>query len=132
MRRIVAFERVSANGCFTDAAGGIEWVPQDAELDRAGASSLGAAGAILFGRKTFDGFESFWPSAVDDSPTAPAPHGPARRSADLRAMGAWINGAEKLVFSRTRTRSDWRNTRFLGEFSRDKVAELKAQPAATS
>jgi dihydrofolate reductase len=84
-------------------------------------------GTIVFGRKTYDGFESFWPNAVTESPTSPAPHGEARRSPDLRAMGVWINNATKIVFSRTRKDVSWKGSKLIREFDPKLVDDLKRQ-----
>lgn len=128
MRRIVAFNNVSADGYFAAENGGLGWVIPEPELDRAAADNLGSAGTILFGRRTYDMFEFFWPTVVTDSPTAPDPHDPGRHSPEMRAMGKWINDAEKLVFSRTRQDVTWRNSRLIHEFDPGEVEALKRQP----
>jgi dihydrofolate reductase len=61
MRRIVMFNRVAANGSFAARDGGMDGVVPEPELDRAAADNLGEADAILFGRRTYEMFESFWP-----------------------------------------------------------------------
>src|SRR5262249_60563516 len=98
MRRIVAFNNVSADGFYCGADGGLGWVIQDPGLDRsimAGAdrsAALGSGtdpGTILFGRRTYEQFESFWPHALDDSRAAPRPHGP-RLSVAVPGVAAWL------------------------------------------
>jgi len=128
MRRLLMFNRVSMDGYFADANGGLDWVVQEPELDKNAAGNLGDNGTILFGRKTYDGFESFWPKAIDESPTAPAPHGEARRSPELRAMGVWINDATKIVFSKTRKDVTWKGSKLVREFDPKMIDELKNQP----
>lgn len=123
MRRIVAFDRVSADGYFASPDGGLDWVVPEPELDRAAADNLGGADTLLFGRRTYEMFESFWPHTVDEDP-----HAPGRHSPEIRAMGAWINESAKLVFSRTRTEVPWRNSRLLPEFDPCEMEALKRQP----
>lgn len=123
MRRIVAFDRVSADGYFAAPDGGLDWVVPEEELDRAAADNLGGADTLLFGRRTYVMFESFWPHTVDEDP-----HAPGRHSPEIRAMGAWINESAKLVFSRTRTEVPWRNSRLLPAFDPREVEALKQQP----
>jgi dihydrofolate reductase len=123
MRRIVAFDRVSAEGYFARPDGGLDWVVPEDELDRAAAAGLGGSGTILFGHRTYQMFESFWPHAVDEDP-----HAPGRNSPEIRAMGAWINAAEKIVWSRTRESVTWNNSRLLREFDPRQVEALKAAP----
>ena len=123
MRRIHMFNRVSADGYFGALDGNIEWPVQDPELDKSATSGMDDTDAMLFGRTTYDGFKSFWPHAVDESP-----HGPARRSPELAAMGKWINRMTKYVFSRTLTDASWAGTKILGEFDPKVVEELKRGP----
>src|SRR5512144_915829 len=102
MRRIIVFNRVSADGYFTSVDGKLSWAVPDEELERMGAGSLAETDTILFGRRTYEMFESFWPKVVGDEPAAPDPHTEGRRSTEVRVMGTWINAATKWVFSRTR------------------------------
>jgi len=127
MRKIVMFNRVSADGYFASSGGGLEWVVPEPELDRGAAENLHGTGTILFGRRTYDMFESFWPHAAGDS-AATDPHGPGQLSPEVRAMGVWINEATKIVFSRTRKEVTWRNSRLLPELDPREVEALKGQP----
>ena len=136
MRRILAFNNVSADGYFSAPDGGLGWVVSDAELDRSIMAdadrqvALGSGpdtGTILFGRRTYEQFESFWPHALDDSPTAPSPHGP-ERSVEMRGMAIWINAAKKIVFSRTRSAVTWSNSSLIRNFDPRDVAAMKQQP----
>jgi dihydrofolate reductase len=128
MRRIVTFNRVSADGYFASPDGGLGWVVPEPELDRGAADNLGGAGTILFGRRTYDMFESFWPHVARNADTAPDPHAPGRQSPEMLAMARWIDEAEKLVVSRTRREVTWRNSRLLHELDPAEIRALKEQP----
>lgn len=137
MRKIVTFDHVSADGYFTDPQGNLNWVVQDPELDRAAGESMGEGGpgTLLFGRRTYEQFESFWPHALDSAQasgdqTAPNPHQPGERSQGMYAMANWLTEARKIVFSRTRTEASWKNTRFLPELDPGAVAAMKAEAGA--
>jgi dihydrofolate reductase len=127
MRRIVAFNRVSADGYFAAPNGSLDWTVPEEELDRAAAANLSDNGTILFGRRTYDMFESFWPHVVDDSTTAPDPHATGRRSPEIRAMGVWINEATKVVFSRTKKEVTWKNSRLVHELDPREIESMKSQ-----
>ncbi|HEY9229292.1 MAG TPA: dihydrofolate reductase family protein [Gemmatimonadaceae bacterium] len=127
MRRIVAFNNVSADGYFTTSGGSLDWVIPDEEVAGGGASQIPAADTILFGRKTYEMFESFWPHALDDSKTAPDPHGPGRSKA-MHAMAVFINEATKIVFSRTLKNVTWKNARLIREFDASAVEAMKREP----
>jgi dihydrofolate reductase len=127
MRRIVIFDRVSADGYFSARDGNLDWVVPEPELDQMAASSLEGSDAMLFGRKTYQMFESFWPHAVTDSPTTRDPHGPVG-SREMRTLGIWINAATKVVFSKTLKKVTWNNSRLIHEFDPRAIVAMKKEP----
>lgn len=127
-RKIVAFDRVSADGYFSAEDGGLNWAMPDPELDKAAVDRTPGGNTILFGRRTYDMFEKFWPHALDDSPTSPDPHAAGRRTPEMRAMAVWINDAQKLVFSKTRRDVTWKNSKLLHELDVQNIEALKRQP----
>jgi dihydrofolate reductase len=128
MRKLLMFNRVSADGYFASDSGDLSWTVPDEAIDRSGAERMPEVDAMLFGRRTYQAFESFWPNALGDSATAEDPHAPGRRSPTLLAMATWINQTEKLVFSKTLSRVSWQNSRLLGEFEPNAVRALKEKP----
>jgi dihydrofolate reductase len=128
MRRIVMFNRIAADGSFAGHNDSLEWIVPEQEIDKAGAEATSAFDTILFGRKTYELFESFWPQAVDNSETARDPHGDGRQSSAIRAMGVWINEATKLVFSKTRKDVTWRNSRLFQVLDPSEIERMKQQP----
>src|SRR5262245_54296165 len=105
MRRIVAFDNVSADGYFSAPDGSLQWVVQEDGVYRSSLEKGPRTDTILFGRRTYEQFESFWPHALDTSKTAPDPHIPGRRSETVRDMAVFINDATKIVFSGRARRS---------------------------
>ena len=127
MRKILTYDSVSADGYFAAPDGNLNWtVPEDA-LEREARENMAdpGPGTVLFGRKTFDMFEKFWPHVLQDPQTPADPHAPHRRSEGLRAMAEYLNEANKIVFSQSRKSSSWKNTRFLPELTREAVERLK-------
>ena len=127
MAKIIAFDRVSADGYFAAPDGNLNWVVPDDEIDQAGASNLSDQGTILFGRRTYEMFESFWPHALDQPGGVPDPHSPTRNSSAMRAMAVWINNAIKIVFSKTRKDVTWKNSRLIREFNPREVEAMKRE-----
>jgi dihydrofolate reductase len=135
MRRIVTFNRVTADGYFAGPDGKLDWVVPDEELDALvskridaqgeSGGSLPAPDTVLFGRKTYDMFASFWPHVLDDPEKAPDPHNPARRSPAMRAMATWLNEATKVVFSKTLKDATWKNTRVLRQLEPREIEDMK-------
>ena len=83
----------------------------DAELQGFSGEQIDRAGALLFGRTTFNIWAAFWP-------TAPAPAAP---------MAARIDALPKYVVSRTLPGSDWANTTILRGDLETEIRRLKAQ-----
>jgi dihydrofolate reductase len=132
MRRIVMFNRVTADGFFAGPDGNLDWVVPDEELDRSAMEAIQRSDTgtdtILFGRRTYQLFEAFWPHALDDFSTAPDPHDVGGRSQEMRAMAVMLNEAAKLVFSRTLKEVTWRNSHLLHELDPREVEAMKRQP----
>jgi dihydrofolate reductase len=130
MRRIMMFNRVSADGYFAAPDGNLNWVVPDDELDRSAADAISRSDTdtILFGRRTYDMFKAFWPHALDDEKTAQDPHNPGRRSPEMRAMAVMLNESAKIVFSKTLTEATWNNSRLLHELDPREIEAMKRQP----
>lgn len=127
-RRIVAFDRVTVDGYFAGSDGNLDWAVPDAEVDRAGAAAIPGFDAILFGRRTYEMFEAFWPHVGNASQNAPNPHMPRQPSPEMRAMATMLNQTAKLVFSRTLSKVTWRNSRLLPELDAREIESIKRQP----
>lgn len=128
MRRLIAFNHITADGYFAAADGGLNWVVGDGALDHDTVTYLGERDATLLGRRTYEMFEQFWPTAVDAAGTAPDPHQPGQRSKDIGAIGQWINDATKIVVSKTRKSVTWKNSRIVSGFTPDAIRRIKEEP----
>jgi dihydrofolate reductase len=128
MRKIVVFDRVTADGYFSTPEGGLDWTVPDAEIDRLGGEAApGPGNMLLFGRRTYQMFESFWPHVLKDSPEAPDPHVPGRQSAAMRNMAVWIHEATKIVFSKSLETVTWNNSRLLRDIEPAGIRTLKEE-----
>lgn len=124
-RKIFVFNRVSADGYFAAADGGLGWAAPDPELDALGAESAPDTGLFLFGRRTYEMFASYWPHALESG--SRPPHGSAPSDAH-RAMARALNGLPKLVFSKSLKAATWNNSRIAREIDPREIEALKAQP----
>jgi len=127
-RRIVTFDNVSADGYFAAPDGNLDWVVPDDEVYASATAGTPTIDTMLFGRRTYEMFASFWPHALDDSPAPPDPHDTRRRSPAVRQQAIWINETPKVVFSRTLKDVTWKNSRLVAELDPRQVEAMKAQP----
>ena len=124
MSRLVVNENLTLDGVMQSPAGPDEdrrdgfdhggWAPPyfDQVMGDWAAEGMARGGAMLFGRRTFEQFASFWPTQPDDNPFA-----------------AVLNNRQKYVASRTLEEPlSWRNSTLLQGDAMDAVAELKEQP----
>ena len=124
MSRLVVNENLTLDGVMQSPAGpdedrrdGFEhggWAPPyfDQVMGDVAAEGMAKGGAMLFGRRTFEQFASFWSTQPDDNPFA-----------------AVLNNRQKYVASRTLEEPlSWKNSTLLRGDAMEAVAELKKQP----
>lgn len=114
MRKLRVFESISVDGYFADAHGDMSWAHasrSDAEFGAWVARNASSGGALLFGRKTYQMMEAFWPTPL--------------AAEQMPEVAKGMNAAEKYVASRT-IEPTWTNTRLLGGELIGAVRALKA------
>jgi dihydrofolate reductase len=123
MRKVVVFTSVTLDGVMQapgrpdeDRRGGFAhggWaVPySDEVMGRVAAEGMASSGPLLFGRRTYEDFHSFWPHQTDNPFTEV------------------LDNSQKYVASTTLAEPlPWRNSTLLRGDAADAVAELKGQP----
>jgi len=114
MRKLHVFESISVDGYFTDANDDMSWAHagrEDPEFADWVSGNASAGGELLFGRKTYQMMEAFWPTPV--------------AAQQMPAVAKGMNAARKYVASRT-IQPTWNNTRLLKGDLIKAVGELKA------
>jgi dihydrofolate reductase len=112
MRKIVAAINVTFDG-FCDHTAGIA----NAEVHQHYTNLLNNAGAVLYGRTTYQLMEDSWPAMVKN-PTG-------NKTMDDFAVA--IERVPKVLFSRTVKSVGWHNARLATKDLKDEVLELKQQ-----
>jgi len=64
VRRIIASEMVSLDGFFAGPRGEFDWPLVDGGFNQFAMDQLESVDTILFGRVTYQGMASYWPTAV--------------------------------------------------------------------
>jgi dihydrofolate reductase len=114
MRKVSVFNNVSLDGYFTDASGDMSWAhTADPEWVEFAKSNASGDSVMLFGRVTYDMMQSFWPTPMAKQ--------------QMPEVAARMNGAEKIVFSRTMRDATWENSRLIRDDLVGVVRELKGQ-----
>ena len=114
MRRIVAFLVATVDGYYEGPNQEFDWPVVDEEFNEFGLQQLEEVDTLLFGRVTYQGMASYWPT-------------PAAQQDDPR-VAAKMNGLPKLVVSRTLREADWANTRIIDDDVAGELTKLKQQP----
>lgn len=114
MRKLIVFVMTTLDGFFEGPNQTIDWHNVDAEFNEFAINQLNSVDALLFGRVTYEGMASYWPTpmAIKDDPI----------------VAEKMNSIAKFVFSRTLDKVTWQNTRLIKENIGAEVARLKGQP----
>jgi dihydrofolate reductase len=121
MRKVVVFENVTLDGVMQspglpdeDTRGGFQhggWAAPYNAMSQAAGPSLSESGPLLFGRRTYEQFYSFWPHQTGNP------------------ISELLNNTQKYVASTTlKEPLPWVNATLLKGDAADAVAELKTQP----
>jgi dihydrofolate reductase len=110
MRKVISFMHVSLDGFTTGPNGELEWAIVDEELNPYVDALFKNVDTALYGHVTYQGMESYWPTMLTDPNAAPR---------DL-AHAHWVDNVSKIVFSRTLSHVEWKNTRLV----KDQIAEV--------
>lgn len=118
MRKIIVSEMISVDGYFARENGDIDWHMVNEEFNEYAIKFLNTIDILLFGRITYQMFESYWPTAAKDPQTSPN---------DLE-IAKLINTKTKIVFSKSLDKVEWEHAQLEKEITTEKIAELKKQP----
>jgi dihydrofolate reductase len=120
MRKLIVCNIISVDGFYSGPNDDVMAMPFDVTFSEYNVERLRAADTLLLGRRSFEGFRSYWPSVADD-PEAPAVE---------REISRLNNAIDKVVVSDSLTDAElapWTNTRIVRRAdANDAIGELKA------
>ena len=106
MGKLIAFNFITLNGNFKGAKGDISWHTHGEEESEYALENMKSDNILLFGRITYEMMAGYWKTSM------------AKENSPLLAKS--MNEAEKIVFSTTLKKADWKNTKIvktnIGEF----------------
>ena len=114
MRKLIVFNSVSLDGCFTGVDSDLSWAhTQDAEFQGFVQGNAKGAGELVFGRITYEMMAGYWPTPA------------AMQANPIVARG--MNAAAKVVFSRTMDAASWNNTKLVKSDPAAAVRKMKKE-----
>ena len=114
MRKVIFFMLTSLDGFYEGPNKDINWHHVDEEFNEFAIAQLGTVDMLLFGRVTYEGMASYWPTqiAVTNDPV----------------VAGKMNSLPKIVFSKTMSSAQWQNTRLIKDHFVEEITKLKQQP----
>ena len=117
MRNIISFMHISLDGFVAGSKGEMDWIKQDEELFNYIGKRINEGDTALYGRKTYQMMEDYWPTAGDN---------PAATIHDIE-HSKWYKNVRKVVLSKTLQDSDLTNTKIISDNLLDRLNEIKQQ-----
>jgi dihydrofolate reductase len=113
MRKVFLFMMVTLDGFFEGPDHEIDWHNVDEEFNEFAIDQLNEVDALLFGRVTYQGMASYWPtpSAKENDPI----------------IADKMNTIPKFVFSKTLDKVEWSNSRLVTENIAGEISQLKQE-----
>ncbi len=118
MRKVVLLMHVSLDGYVAGSNGELDWIVAGGEILDHVQRRIDQMDAAIYGRVTFEGMESYWPTVLENPESSP-----------LEVKHAnWYLNEQKIVFSRTLASVGRQNTRVISDNIQEEVTALKEQP----
>jgi len=114
MRKVFLFNMTTLDGFFEGPNQDISWHNVDDEFNEFAINQLKEVDTLLFGRVTYQGMASYWPTefAISNDPI----------------VAGLMNSLPKIVFSKTLNAVEWNNSRLVNDNAAEEVLKLKEQP----
>jgi dihydrofolate reductase len=118
MRKVILQMMVTLDGFIEGANGELDWFRFDEEMWENVHDLLSTVDTALFGRRSYQAFESYWPAAAKN---------PSSSKGEID-FAHWIENSAKVVFSKTLEKAEWQNSRLVKENIAEEVSKMKQQP----
>ncbi len=115
MGKITLFFHTTIDGFVADADGGLGWASLSEELFSYVGQRIGAASTALYGRKTFEMMEGYWPTAADQ---------PYATKHDIE-HASWYKTVHKVVISNTLPSGTPNGPTVIGENLASEIKQLR-------
>jgi len=111
MSQLILFNMMTIDGFFEGPDHELDWHQVESEFNQFAIEQLDSAGALIFGRITYELMASYWPTtgATKDDPD----------------VAYRMNTIPKIVFSTTLESADWTNTELKKSIVKEDIEKLK-------
>ena len=109
---------LSLDGFAAGPNGELDFMSYDEELAQWADKLMKTVGSPVYGRKTYQLMEGYWPTVLK-KPDAPK---------QSLAHAQWVENIPKIVFSRTLKEATWNNTRLIKDNVAEEIQKLKQEP----
>ncbi len=118
MRKLVLFIHSSLDGFVCGHNGEMDWIHVDEEIFDYAGGRTDRSDTALYGRKTYEMMEAYWPTAADL---------PNASKHDIQ-HSKWYMKVPKVILSRTLNDSKLKNTKVIRDNIKKEIGQLKNQP----
>ena len=117
MGNIISFVHISLDGFVSGPNGEMNWIKVDEELFDHIGKRIGQTSSALYGRKTYEMMESYWPNQGKE---------PDSSKHDIE-HSRWYNNARKVVLSKSMKDKRLPNTTVISDNLSEELAKIKQQ-----
>lgn len=117
MRKLVLFMHTSLDGFVAGPKGEMNWIRTDEELFDFAGDRINESDLVLYGRKTFEMMEGYWPNA-GSKPNA------SKHDID---HSKWYNQVQKVVLSKTLDATKLKNTKVISGNLAKEIGQIKKE-----
>jgi dihydrofolate reductase len=115
MGKLTLFMHVSLDGYAAGINGEMDWIHVDDEIFGYGSERIYATDTALYGRKTYQLIESYWPTAAEEP-------NPTKHTVE---HSRWYKQAKKVVLSKTMEDKNISNTQVISNNLVEEIKKLK-------
>ena len=116
MRQLIIDSIISLDGYYTDLNNSIDWFDFNTEEQEWSKDILRRADTLIFGRRTYEEFSTFWPT--------PQPGANGFDSYIIQRL----NELPKIIFSKSLSEPSWKPFRIKDENPAKVISEMKNEP----
>ncbi len=113
MKKIIAFEWLSLDGFIGGPNGETDWFVWDQEIEKFAKEYQSKIDTMLFGRITYEVMASYWPTTAS--------------STEDPMITDFMNNTNKIVFSKTLEKVEWKNSTLSKEIIPGEIKKLKQE-----